>query len=110
MPKHTPCCPKCGSRNVTADSASRWDDDAQLWETSCVFDEGHSCEDCGETIAFEWKQQQLTTTREATCERIGANIYGRTDAFLCYAEQGDDDAARRELLALLKFFPRKPRA
>jgi len=45
--------------------------------------------------------------REAVCERIGANIYGRTDAFLRAAESGDDASARAELLALLEFFPAK---
>lgn len=45
--------------------------------------------------------------RAAVCDRIGANIYGRVAEFLRKAEQGDDAAARRELLALLKFFPKE---
>ena len=45
--------------------------------------------------------------REAVCERIGANIYGRVEVFLRAAEAGDDASARRELLALLEFFPAK---
>jgi hypothetical protein len=43
--------------------------------------------------------------RATICDRIGANIYGRTAEFIRKAESGDDKGARRELLALLKFFP-----
>lgn len=45
--------------------------------------------------------------KAAVCDRVGANIYGRVAEFLRKAEQGDDAAARRELLALLKFFPKQ---
>lgn len=48
----------------------------------------------------------VRSTKEAVCARLGANIYGRVDVFLDKAERGDDAAARRELLALLKFFPK----
>jgi hypothetical protein len=45
------------------------------------------------------------TIEARTCERVGANIYGRVKMFLKHAEEGDDLGARRELLALLRFFP-----
>jgi hypothetical protein len=44
--------------------------------------------------------------KHEVCARVGANIYGRTNEFLARAEQGDDAGARRELLELLKFFPK----
>jgi len=46
--------------------------------------------------------------RTEVCDRVSANIYGRADEFLRQAESGNDAGARRELLALLKFFPRVP--
>lgn len=48
----------------------------------------------------------VAKAREAVCNRVGANIYGRADQFLRLAEIGDDAGARAELLALLKFFPK----
>ena len=47
MPKITKVCSCCGSENVAADAAARWNVGAQEWEVSNVFDEGHSCDDCG---------------------------------------------------------------
>ncbi|MER9195283.1 hypothetical protein NKI13_18570 [Mesorhizobium australicum] len=46
--------------------------------------------------------------RKAVCNRVGANVYGRVEAFLRDVETGDDKGARYELLALLKFFPKEP--
>lgn len=40
----------------------------------------------------------------AVCEKVGANIYGRTTEFLRLAEADDMAGARRELLDLLSFF------
>ena len=45
--------------------------------------------------------------RDQVCDRVGANIYGRIDQFLATVEEGDDQRARDELLALLKFFPKR---
>lgn len=39
-------------------------------------------------------------------ERLGCNVRGRLDAVERAAVAGDDREARRELLALLKFFPK----
>ena len=47
--------------------------------------------------------------REQVCNRAGANVYGRIDAAVEAMESGDDHGARRELLALLKFFPARPK-
>jgi hypothetical protein len=47
--------------------------------------------------------------RSQVCTRAGANVYGRIDAAIEAMESGDDVGARRELLALLKFFPARPR-
>jgi hypothetical protein len=44
--------------------------------------------------------------REEVCSRVGANIYGRVEAFINHAERGDDVQARKELCELLKFFPK----
>jgi len=48
----------------------------------------------------------VAKAREAVCNRVGANIYGRADQFLRLAEIGDNEGARAELLALLAFFPK----
>lgn len=48
---------------------------------------------------------EVRKAREAVCARVGANIYGRVEEFLRFAEEGDDIRARSELLGLLKFFP-----
>ena len=47
--------------------------------------------------------------RAHVCNRVSANVYGRIDAAVEAMESGDDEGARRELLALLKFFPPRPR-
>ncbi|MER8983938.1 hypothetical protein [Mesorhizobium sp. M0843] len=47
--------------------------------------------------------------REDVCQRVGANIYGRVEQFLAKAEVGDDQAARDELMFLMRFFPRPRR-
>ena len=50
-----PVCPKCGSDNVAADAAARWNTENQEWEVSNIFDKGHGCDDCGaEDIEFAW--------------------------------------------------------
>ena len=43
--------------------------------------------------------------RAQVCDRAGANVYGRIEEAVEAMESGDDAGARRELLALLKFFP-----
>jgi len=45
--------------------------------------------------------------QDAVSARIGTNIYGRVGEFVRMAELGHGDLARRELLDLLKFFPKK---
>ncbi len=57
--KRIPVCPRCGSDNVAADAAARWNREWQEWEVSNVFDKGHGCEDCGaEDIEFGWVDDQ----------------------------------------------------
>jgi transcription elongation factor Elf1 len=57
--KTMPVCPFCGSHNVTADAAARWNQERQEWEVSNVFDKGHGCDDCGvEDIDFAWVDDQ----------------------------------------------------
>jgi transcription elongation factor Elf1 len=54
-----PVCPRCGSDNVAADAAARWNSEQQEWEVSNVFDKGHGCDDCGaEDIEFVWVDHQ----------------------------------------------------
>jgi hypothetical protein len=48
-------------------------------------------------------------SRSALCARVGANVYGRIEVALEAMESNDDEKARRELLALLKFFPPRPK-
>lgn len=57
--KRIPVCPRCGSDNVAADAAARWNRERQEWEVSNVFDKGHGCDDCGaENIEFAWVDDQ----------------------------------------------------
>lgn len=52
-----PVCPRCGSDNVVADAAARWDTETHAWDVSNVFDKGHGCDDCGAAdIEFKWVQ------------------------------------------------------
>lgn len=51
-------------------------------------------------------ENPVSKAKASVCDRIGANIYGRAEVFLSLAERGDMKAARRELLALLRFFPK----
>jgi hypothetical protein len=52
-------CPRCGSDNVAADAAARWNRERQEWEVSNVFDNGHGCDDCGaEYFEFAWVDDQ----------------------------------------------------
>ena len=57
--KTIPVCPRCGSDNVAADAAVRWNRERQEWEVSNVFDKGHGCDDCGaENVEFAWVEDQ----------------------------------------------------
>jgi hypothetical protein len=54
--KRVPCCPKCGSADISADAASRWDIDTQQWEVTNIFDKGKSCDDCGHEFSdADWR-------------------------------------------------------
>jgi hypothetical protein len=58
--KTVPVCPRCGSDNVAADAAARWNREEQEWEVSNVFDKGHGCNDCGaDDIEFAWVEDQV---------------------------------------------------
>ena len=50
-----PACDRCGSPNVSADAAARWDHQAQDWTVTNIFDKGHSCDDCEDECKIEWK-------------------------------------------------------
>jgi transcription elongation factor Elf1 len=61
--KTIPACPRCGSDNVAADAAARWNREQQEWEVSNVFDKGHGCNDCGaDNIEFAWVEDQVRAT------------------------------------------------
>jgi hypothetical protein len=54
----TPVCSECGSENVCADAAARWDADAQAWEVVNIFDKGHSCDHCEDgDIRLDWEEE-----------------------------------------------------
>lgn len=62
--RRIPVCPRCGSDNVAADAAARWNVERQEWEVSNVFDKGHGCDDCGAPdIEFTWVEDQLESAR-----------------------------------------------
>lgn len=46
-PRIVKVCSLCGSENIAADAAARWNVEAQQWEVSNIFDDGHSCVECG---------------------------------------------------------------
>src|ERR1700676_1995863 len=53
--KRIPVCPRCGSDNVAADAAARWNREQQDGEVSNILDKGHGCDDCGaQDIEFAW--------------------------------------------------------
>ena len=54
--KEYPVCDRCGSPNVSADAAARWDHEEQDWTVTNVFDKGHSCDDCGDECKIEWEE------------------------------------------------------
>ena len=54
--KEYPTCDRCGSPNVSADAAARWDYEKQDWTITNVFDKGHSCDDCGDECRIEWEE------------------------------------------------------
>lgn len=56
----------------------------------------------GYTLRQSWVNYK---EREKVNGRVGANVYGRLECVQIAIESGDDEKARRELLALLKFFP-----
>jgi hypothetical protein len=58
--ERVPVCPKCGSDNVVADAAARWDVKSQAWIVANSFDKGHNCNDCGaEDIDFKWTEENV---------------------------------------------------
>ena len=54
--KKYPVCGRCGSPNISADAAARWDHEKQDWTITNVFDKGHSCDDCGGECRIEWEE------------------------------------------------------
>lgn len=59
-----PCCPNCGSTEISADAAARWSVDLQDWEVTNVFDKGKTCDKCEDEFSeCDW--------RDATAEEIG---------------------------------------
>ena len=54
--KEYPVCDCCGSPNINADAAARWDHEKQDWAITNVFDKGHSCDDCGDECGIEWEE------------------------------------------------------
>lgn len=49
-----PVCARCGSPDIAADAAARWNEDAGNWEVANVFDDGHSCDHCECEVEIEW--------------------------------------------------------
>lgn len=66
-PKRIPCCPYCGSTDVTADAAVRWDIENQQWDVSNVFDSDHLCGSCDRMF-------DDPAWRDATPEETAAEI------------------------------------
>lgn len=64
------------------------------------------------SVKYKWRPivandpNPVHAAREAVCAKIGVNIYARTSLFVQFAEQGQYEHARRELLDLLRFFPK----
>ena len=62
----SPVCPHCGSDNVGADAAARWNFETQSWEVYNIFDKGHGCDNCEATHFYlEWRRSnriQVTPT------------------------------------------------
>ncbi len=52
--KEYPTCDRCGSLNVSADAAARWDHEKQDWTVTNVFDKGHSCDNSDDESKIEW--------------------------------------------------------
>lgn len=63
MPMIKYVCEKCGSDDVSADTASRWNIVRQEWETSSVFDKGAGCDVCGGECRII--EKELTPEEEA---------------------------------------------
>ena len=84
-----PTCPKCGSDNVVADAAARWNPnelegdpgESEGWEISNVFDNGHGCDDCGaEDIEFVWIDVPVPPlTSPLPAERSGSGTASAAD-------------------------------
>lgn len=49
-----PACDRCGSPDISADAAARWDHQKQEWITTNVFDKGHSCDNCEGECRITW--------------------------------------------------------
>jgi hypothetical protein len=45
-----PCCPGCGSKDISGDAAVRWCAVSQAWEVSNVYDSNFVCDDCDEVF------------------------------------------------------------
>ena len=57
------------------------------------------------TAIATFREEAASPRTQRLCDRLGMNLPGRLDAVLRAATMGDDRLARRELLALLEFFP-----
>lgn len=68
--KEVAVCTHCGSDDVVADAAARWDIDTQEWDITNVFDKGHSCGNCGGECSIEFKP----ITDFETCSSCGEPV------------------------------------
>ena len=71
--KEYPVCDWCGSPNVSADAAARWDYEKQDWTVTNVFDKGHSCDDCGGECRIEWEEGDYPEALTAALAQQGGS-------------------------------------
>ena len=72
--KEYPVCDRCGSPNVSADAAARWDHGEQEWTITNVFDKGHSCDDCGGECRIEWEEGDYPEALAQQSAAVGGAI------------------------------------
>lgn len=71
--KMQPFCPNCGSTEICADGAARWDIETQDWVLSSTYDD-MTCDDCGAEHNLlntdNWKPIGVVMAKCGNCSRV----------------------------------------
>ena len=64
MKKITYRCPECGSEDIVADAAVRWDKGKQIWKFVDLYSHNMTCPECGTESSYGMAQMELEEEKD----------------------------------------------